>query len=74
MGLRKINFPEESGSLLLKTQRLLFDTELTHAEIFLATNIPIHWLTNFARGKTLDPSVNRVQKLYEYLTGKPLKV
>lgn len=71
---RKIRQPEESSSLLLKTQRLLFDTKLTYAEIFLATNIPIHWLTNFARGKTPDPGVNRVQKLYEHLTGKQLKV
>lgn len=65
---------EEAGSLLLATQQLLHDTHCTHAEIFLATGLPMQWLSSLVRGQTPDPSVNRVQKLYEFLSGKALKV
>jgi hypothetical protein len=30
------------------------------------------WLSRMANGRIKETDVNRVQKLYEYLTGKPL--
>lgn len=36
------------------------------------TKISFYWLRKFSSGNFSDPSVNRVQELYEYLTGEPL--
>ncbi len=36
--------------------------------------VPFYWLEKFVRGKIKDPSVNRIQKLYEHLTGTTLNV
>ena len=36
------------------------------------TQLPFYWLRKFANGEIPNPSVNRVQFLYEYLTRKPL--
>lgn len=36
------------------------------------TKLPLGWLKSFSRGKCNEPSVNRVQVLYEYLSKKPL--
>lgn len=63
---------KETGTLHERAQWLLINSEQTYLEIFKATDIPPHWLTLFAGGKTPDPSVNRVQKLYEYLSGHSL--
>jgi hypothetical protein len=35
-------------------------------------DLPRRWLSSFASGKITDPSVRRVQTLYEYLTNAPL--
>lgn len=74
MPARTLKRPVEAGSLLLATQQLLHDSHRTHEEIFLATGLPMQWLSSLVRGQTPDPSVNRVQKLYEFLSGKELKV
>ena len=64
----------ERGSLYSKTLELLKDSGTPLPEIYKETNIPYYWLKNFSSGKTLDPSVNRVQRLYEFLSGKELGV
>lgn len=38
------------------------------------SDLPYYWLNKIAIGATKDPGVRRVQKLYEYLTGKPLEL
>lgn len=65
---------EKESSLLDRTRKLLQDTELTYLKIYSDTKIPPHWLSDVASGKTTNPSVNRVQRLYEYLSGKELGV
>jgi hypothetical protein len=72
MGL--VREEEKEGSLLAKVRAMLVDCEETNLELFKATGLPPGWLDTVKRGVTKDPSVNRIQKLYEYLSKKNLKV
>jgi hypothetical protein len=40
----------------------------------MSTGLKPNWLSKLAQGRLPDPSVNKVQKLYEHLTAKPLEV
>jgi hypothetical protein len=62
------------GTLLERTQELLKESGKTSLDIFRDTNIPYYWLNQFRDGRSRDPSVNRVQALYEYLSGTKLEV
>lgn len=62
------------GSLQSKTRSLLQSCEKGYPHIYKETGLPQHWLRKFAAGEFRDPSVNRVQTLYEYLTGRSLDV
>jgi len=46
---------------------------LTLLDISVATKISLHWIHKFSTNKIADPSVNRIQTLYEYLSKKELK-
>lgn len=67
-------------SLMEKTHRLLKESELSipnvHAELRMSgiTSISYYWLRKFSSGQIKDPSVNKVQMLYEFLSGLPLNV
>jgi len=37
-------------------------------------DLDVSWLSMFNRGKITEPSVNKVQKLYEYLSKSKLKI
>jgi hypothetical protein len=43
-------------------------------DIEKATEIPEGWLKRFSCNKIADPSVNRIETLYNYLSDKKLKV
>lgn len=64
------------GTLMLRTQQLIKERgeEITLLKIYDDLDIPPGWVQKFVTGKFPNPSVNRVQKLYEYLSGKPLIV
>lgn len=47
---------------------------MTYKKIAEDTDIPEGWLKVFAGGNIDDPSVNRVETLYNYLSGQPLNV
>lgn len=47
---------------------------LTLKKISDETGLPVGWLKVFSQDKVPDPSANRVETLYEYLTGERLKV
>jgi hypothetical protein len=53
-----------------QTRRLLRTRDLL--EVYTATRLPYHWLRKFSAGAYANPSVNRVQFLYEHLTGTKL--
>lgn len=57
---------------MLETQKLLKDQDLL--VVYSETGISFYWLRKFAVGEFKNPSVNRVQRLYEFLKGQPLFV
>lgn len=66
-------------SLMERTRRLLHEQDKSLAEVYGdlirrpdGTGITYYWLRKFSAGNVEDPSVNRVQELYEYLTGTTL--
>lgn len=62
------------GSLHKRTLELLKENNIPLLDIYVQTKLPYYWLKSFARGQIQDPSVNRVQQLYEYLAGQNLEV
>ena len=58
------------GTLLMKTRELLTGQDLN--QIAVQTGLPYQWLKKLALGRTINPSVNRVQKLYEHLSDRKL--
>lgn len=58
---------ETALALLIKDGRTLL-------EIHSASGISLYWLIKFKAGRIQHPSVNTVQKLYEFLSHKPLAV
>lgn len=63
-------------SFMQVTRRLLKTHEKSladiHAELHNSgSEITFYWLRKFSSGDIKDPSVNRVEELYKYLTGKP---
>lgn len=68
--------PEDNspGSLYARTLELLQASDKSLPLIYKETDIPFYWLRKFSSGTVPNPSVNRVQRLYEYLSGKKLEV
>ena len=62
------------GSLHRKTLDLLKQSGIPLLEIYKETNLPYYWLKKFRSGEIKEPSVNRVQRLYEFLAGRELEV
>lgn len=62
------------GSLLRMTLMLMKrpQRQKTLPEISVDTGLPFYWLRKFASEEIDDPSVNKVQVLYEYLSGSKL--
>lgn len=59
-------------TLLAKTRELLKTTPNSYLDIYKSTGLTPFWLTGVSTGKVLNPSVNRIQQLYEFLAGKKL--
>ena len=57
-------------SLMQATGLLLEGADLI--KVSAETSISFYWLKKFATGQFRNPSVNRVQYLYEHLTKNPL--
>lgn len=60
------------GTLLARTRQLLQSTATSYLAIYNATGLTPNWLSSLAQKKLPNPSVNKVQKLYEHLSGKKL--
>lgn len=58
---------DQPGTLMMETIRLLKERDLL--EVYSETKISFYWLRKFATGEFRNPSVNRVQFLYEHLAG-----
>jgi hypothetical protein len=62
------------STLYEQTLELLIASELTLLDISMQADLPYDWLVSIRYDRVKNPSVNRVQKLYEFLSGKPLTV
>ena len=63
---------EEKGTLMTKTIELLKADKRSLFEISQKSAIKFYWLKKFSQGEFTNPSVNRVQALYEFLTEQQL--
>lgn len=57
---------DQPSSLMLTTLHLMQGCDLL--ELYAETKISYHWLRKFVMGAYQNPSVNRVQYLYEHLS------
>ena len=65
--------PESSSrSLKYRALVLLNESPLADREIAKAIGISAPWIRLFKNGDIKAPNVDTVQRLYEYLSGKPL--
>jgi len=64
----------ESLSLMLKTSELLEADPRSLLDLHKESGISYYWLRKFKSGILSDPSVNKVQALYEFLSGTKLRV
>ena len=62
------------STLYEQTLELLVASELTIQDIATQSGLPYDWLVSIRYDRVKNPSVNRVQILYEFLSGKPLTV
>lgn len=69
-----IDLTDPPGSLYKKTRQLLRGEKRSLFEIAKESGIPFYWLRKVNAGTIHDPGVNRIQKLYEFLTNKPLEL
>lgn len=60
---------DRPGSLFNETQKLLKKQTGGVLAVSQKTGVPFYWLRKFAADKIKNPSVNRVQFLYEKLSG-----
>ncbi|AUR88752.1 DNA-binding domain protein [Vibrio phage 2.117.O._10N.261.45.E9] len=66
--------PNEPNTLLARTQELLLADKRSSYELATQCGLPYNWINDLAKGRVKNPNVNRVQYLYEQLSGKKLEV
>lgn len=65
---------EQECSLVTKTRELLDADPRSLGKLSLQLQLPYHWLRDLQQGNISNPAVNRVQYVYEQLSGKKLEV
>lgn len=63
---------DSPGTLMLKTFDLLKNDKRNMSDISIDTGISFFWLQRFSANNMKNPSVNRVQYLYEQLSNTKL--
>jgi hypothetical protein len=65
---------DQPQSFLIKTRELMAACDKSINKLCQETGLPYPWLRSFKNGAIDNPSVNRVQFLYEHLNGGELKL
>jgi hypothetical protein len=65
---------DKPGKLMSKTRELLRNDSRSIAKISIDTGITFFWLQRVSADMMKNPSVNRVEYLYEQLSGQTLKL
>ncbi len=63
---------DQPSELMKKTLVLITKSKLTFEQISQKTGISKSWIAKFSCGIFTNPSVNRVEFLYNFLSKKPL--
>lgn len=63
---------DKPGTLMVATHALLMEDTRCDLDIHKETGLPFYWLRSFRHNEAQNPSVNRVEKLYEFLSGKKI--
>ena len=63
---------DKPGTLAQRTRDLLQNRECSMPRLSRNLDLPLSWLIRFERAEIPSPGVNRVQFLYEQLSGKKL--
>lgn len=71
MVMAEVKF-DAPGTLMHETLRLVKTSGKSLPQLYRDTGIPFYWLKKFSSGEFQNPSVNRVQFLYETLSGRKL--
>lgn len=61
-----------SKNLKAYTLELLGSAPFTDKEVATALETSVTWVRMFKAGEIKSPNVDLIQRLYEFLTGKPL--
>lgn len=61
---------DKPGSLIIATRKLLERDPRSRHQLALDLGVPFYWLNVFIQGAIEAPSVNRVQYIYEKLSGQ----
>lgn len=65
---------DSPGSLMQRTIALAKEKEKDAVTLHTETGLPFYWLKKFLSNGFQNPSVNRVQCLYEHLAGSKLAI
>ena len=63
---------DKEGVLLRRVRELLDETTVKALDIYRATGVAPNQQWSIKTGKTKSPSVNSIEALYSFLTGKEL--
>jgi hypothetical protein len=63
---------DQPCSLLLETLKLIRKLGVPSEQLARDLNVPMRWLYSVQSGEVSSPGVNRVQYMYEKLSGKKL--
>lgn len=66
--------PTKRHSLHDATRALLHKDTRTLLQIHEGSGLPFYWLRKFSSMEIKEPSVNRTQQLYEFLSGRSLSL
>ena len=56
--------------LVARTRELMLASPLSTAELSIQAGLPYHWLHGLRYKQISNPSIDRVEKLYQFLTGQ----
>ena len=65
-------YGDQPGTLMQRTRALLQKRDCSMPKLARRLDMPVAWLVKFERDEIPAPGVNRVQFLYEQLSGKKL--
>lgn len=63
---------DRPGTLVTEVRKMLKADVRPQLQMATELRVPYHWLKSFMAGAIVDPSVNRIQHIYEQLTGRRL--